>query len=73
MRIPSFFGTEGVRNSRGDVLDVGFGKLQRLSSPLHAEVVGALCSVENAVQLGMTHVAMETDVSVLDETLRSSV
>ena len=44
-----------IRNSRGDVLEVGFGKLQRLSSPLHAEAVGVMRSVERAVQLGMTH------------------
>ena len=45
-----------IRNSRGDVFEVGFGKLQRLSSPLHAEAVGALHSMERAVHLGKTHV-----------------
>ena len=61
-----------IRNSRGDVLEVGFGKLQRLSSPLHAEAVGAMRSVEHAVQLGMTHIVLETDATILGEALRSS-
>ena len=52
-------------------MEVGFGKLQRLSSPLHAEAVGALRSVEHAAQLGMTHIIVETDASVLGEALRS--
>jgi len=60
-----------VRNSR-DVLEVEFGRLQRLSSPLHAEAVGALRGVERAVHLGMTHVVLETDASALGEALKSS-
>ena len=52
--------------------EVGFGKLQRLSSPLHAEAVGALRGVERAVHLGMTHVVLETDASALGEALKSS-
>ena len=61
-----------IRNSRGDVLEVGFGKLQRFSSPLHAEAVGAMRSVEHAVQLGMIHIVLETDATILGEALRSS-
>ena len=51
---------------------MGFGKLQRLSSPLHVVTVGALRSVEHAVQLGMTHIVLEIDAAVLGEALRSS-
>ena len=43
-----------------------------LSSPLHAEAVGALRGVERAVHLGMTHVVLETDASALGEALKSS-
>ena len=53
-------------------MEVGFGKLQRLSSPLHAEAVGAMRSVKHAVQLGMTHIVLETDATILGEALRSS-
>ena len=53
-------------------MEVAFGKLQRLSSPLHAEAVGAMRSVEHAVQLGMTHIILETDATILGEALRSS-
>ena len=45
---------------------------KRFSSPLHVEAVGALRGVEHAVQLGMTHIVIETDVAIFGEALRSS-
>ncbi|RCV34856.1 hypothetical protein SEVIR_7G203700v4 [Setaria viridis] len=53
---------------------LGFGNLQWLSSPLHAEATAAPCSVERAVQrTGKTHVAVETDASILGEALNSQI
>jgi len=52
-----------VRNNRGDVLEVGFGELQKAFKSF------ARRSDRSSVQLGMTHVVMQTDASVHGEAL----
>ncbi|KAF8698882.1 hypothetical protein HU200_035144 [Digitaria exilis] len=61
-----------VRNNMGNVLHVGLRKLQILSSPPHAEAEAATRSIERAVLLGITHVVLETDATILGKALRTS-
>jgi len=54
--------------SKGEVLLAGAGMISRAALALQTEVVGAL---KRAAQLGMTHIILETDASVLASALRS--
>ena len=60
-----------VRDSKGEVLLAGAGKIPRAASALQTEVIAALKALQRAAQLGMTHVILETDASVLASALRS--
>jgi len=57
-----------VRDNKGEVLLAGAGRISRAALALQTEVVGAL---KRAAQLGMTHIILETDASVLASALRS--
>ena len=56
------------RGSKGEVLLAGAGKISRAALALQTEVVGAL---KQAAQLGMTHIILETDASVVASALCS--
>ena len=56
------------RGSKGEVLLAGAGKISRAALALQTEVVGAL---KRATQLGMTHIILETDASVVASALCS--
>lgn len=61
-----------MRNEEGHVLELGTGKLQHLSSPLHAEVLAALKGLDRAAYLGMNKVIVETDSIILGEALKTT-
>jgi hypothetical protein len=46
--------------------------LRKISSPLHAETLAALRSVERAIQLGMNSVILEMDAAILGDALRTT-
>jgi ribonuclease HI len=60
-----------VRNAKGEVLEVGVGHLQHLSSPLHAETLAAMRCLERVTHWGMSHVLLETDSTSLSEAMSS--
>jgi len=60
-----------VRDSNGEVLLVGAGKISRAASAIQIEGIAALKAIQRAAQLGMTHVILETDASVLASALCS--
>ena len=59
------------RGSKGEVLLAGAGKISRAASALQTKVVAALKALERAAQLGMTHIILETDASVVASALCS--
>jgi hypothetical protein len=61
----------GVGGSKGEVLLTGAGKISRAASALQTEVVAALKAFQRAAQLGMTHIILETDASVVASALCS--
>jgi len=58
-----------MRNAKGEVLEVGVGHLQHLSSPLHAEASAALQCLERAAHWRMPCVILETDSTTLSDAL----
>jgi ribonuclease HI len=54
-----------VRDSKGEVLLAGAGKFMRAASVIQTVVVAALKAIQQAAQLGMTHIILEADASVL--------
>ena len=60
-----------VRDSNGEVLLVGAGKISRAASAIQIEGIAALKAIQRAAQLGMTRIILETDASVLVSALRS--
>ncbi|RLN12510.1 hypothetical protein C2845_PM09G04910 [Panicum miliaceum] len=54
-----------VRDSKGEVLLAGAGKFMRAAWAIQTEVVAALKAIQQAAQLGMTHIILKTDASVL--------
>lgn len=61
-----------IRNHERIVQQARAGSLRRISSPLHAETLSALQSVERAIQLGMNRVSLEMDAAILGDALRST-
>ncbi|TVU00700.1 hypothetical protein EJB05_53858, partial [Eragrostis curvula] len=61
-----------ARDGDGVFLEGGCGNLARVSSPLHAEALSALHSLERAAQLGMTRIILETDATELERALTTS-
>jgi ribonuclease HI len=62
-----------VRNSGGDVLDIGVGSIQRADSALHAEALADLHGLERAEQLGITRDILEIDASNLGKALTTNL
>ena len=60
-----------VRDSRAEVLLVRAGKISQAASALLTEAIAAVKALQQAAQLGMTHIILETDASVLASALRS--
>jgi len=56
-----------VRNAKGEVVEVGLGRLHHLSSPLDAEALVAMRCLECAIHWRMSHVLLETDSITLSE------
>lgn len=62
-----------IRNESGEFLDGGFGKLERLSSPLHAEAMAVRLAIERTASLGIPNIIVETDSANLGSALTSEV
>jgi hypothetical protein len=60
-----------VTNAKREVLEVGVGRLQQLSSPLHAETLAAMRCLQCAIHWGMSYVLLETDSTILSEAMSS--
>ena len=59
-----------IRDENGDVCWAGAGYITRAASALQTEAIAALKAIQQAVQLGMTHIILEMDASVLASTKR---
>ena len=60
-----------ARDNTGDFLEGGCGSLEHVTSPIHAEALAALNSLQRVAQLGMTRIVLETDASNLHKGLTS--
>jgi ribonuclease HI len=60
-----------VRDKKGVALLVGAGKVMHAASAIQTEALAAFMVIQQAVQLGMTHIILETDASVLASALCS--
>lgn len=61
-----------VRDSDGDVVIAGRGRVNHLLNPLHAEVIACLQGVQTALNCGIRHLILETDALLLKQALESS-
>ena len=61
-----------IRDTNGDVCWAGAGNITRAASALQAEAIAAFKAIQQAVHLGMRHIILEMDASVLASTLTST-
>jgi ribonuclease HI len=61
-----------IRDTIGDVCWAAAGNITRAASALQTEAIAALKAIQQAVQLGMTHIILEMDALVLASTLTST-
>ena len=61
-----------ARNNNGEFLERGYGKSERVSSPLQAEAQAALVSLRRVAELGMSRIVLETDAANLQKGLTST-
>jgi hypothetical protein len=58
-----------IRYSEGVVIGVGYGRLQKVLEPLHAELVACLQAVQRAVELGVQKIILATDAAAVIQAL----
>jgi ribonuclease HI len=61
-----------VRNTNGEVLLAGAGNICHVASALHAETIAALKGVQQVARLGMQHIILETDASILASAINAT-
>jgi hypothetical protein len=61
-----------IRDTNGDVCWAGAGNITRAAFALQAKAIAAFKAIQQAVHLGMTHIILEMDASVLASTLTST-
>lgn len=60
-----------LRDSDGDVVLSGRGRINHLLSAFHAEIIAALQGVQAALSLGVSRLILETDALMLQQELAS--
>jgi ribonuclease HI len=60
-----------IRNTNGEVLASGAGNISFAASAIHTEAMAAYKGLQHAAQLGMAKIILETDATVLADTLNS--
>jgi len=61
-----------VRNNHGELLAAGAGKINYATSALHTEAMTAYKSLLFASQMGMPHIILEMDASVLASAIKAN-
>ena len=61
-----------IRDSEGNVIGTGYGKLQKVLAPNHAELVACLQAVQRAVELGVQNIILATDAAEVVRALSTS-
>jgi ribonuclease HI len=61
-----------IRDNAGDVVVTGRGKVDRLLSAFHAELVACLQGIQATVDLGIGHLIVETDAKMVVQAIKTN-
>lgn len=60
-----------IRDDRGNVVRSGAGHDDSLLHPFHAELLGCLAGIQEAANMGVQQICMETDATQVKEALEN--
>lgn len=60
-----------IRDSDGDVVQAGRGKINHLMNSFQGEIVACLQGVQAAIELGISYVVLETDALLVQQAATS--
>ena len=60
-----------IRDDQGTVMLAGSGKENYLQDAFHAELLGCLACLRDAMDMGLQNIVLETDASIVKTTLDS--
>lgn len=61
-----------IRDSKGEVVSTVFGKLEKVLEPFHAELIACLQALQQASDLGLQRVILETNASMVVQSVMSA-
>lgn len=54
-----------LRGDDGTVISAGYGRLEYVLDPHHAEIIACLQAVQRAAELGLQKLVLETDAAIV--------
>ncbi|XP_066310851.1 uncharacterized protein [Miscanthus floridulus] len=61
-----------LRDHDGCILSSGYGRLEKVLEPAHAEVIACLQATQRAVELGIQNIILETDAAAVVQALMAT-
>jgi ribonuclease HI len=62
-----------LRDHEGSALSSGYGRLEKVLEPAHAEIIACLQAIQRAIELGIQKIILETDAAAIVKALMSNV